>query len=422
MNTSTIFMLVLVAFSAPIAVIPVIASDYTLDIFGNANMDAVVDEVDIEYVWGIIGGTNEVTELADANYDGEIDEEDITQIELIIAGEETELTLIDMADRIVTISMPIEGVVVTHREQYEQLRAIKVPKDVILTAERQILTTPEYTRYFAEYQNLPDIGSGSSPNVEALIGLQPDLILMGSYGENSSQHSAALSVFESAGIPLIYSHETETNFAENIRMLGYVFAKNNEAEEYIDWREDLVDTIEERLAAVPEEDKRNVYVEWWSQYTTKNEAATRIGAMGGKCIFGGEANAAVNPEEVVKQNPDVVIIIGGVCSGYITDDITELKELREEFMNREELKEVTAIKTGDVYVMSVYITGTGPYHGGRDFIQEAYLAKWLNPTYFEDFDPKSIHQEYLRRFQGLDWDLDEHGVYVYHPIEHPDGN
>ncbi|HNQ44284.1 MAG TPA: ABC transporter substrate-binding protein, partial [Candidatus Cloacimonadota bacterium] len=88
MNTSTIFMLVLVAFSAPIAVIPVIASDYTLDIFGNANMDAVVDEVDIEYVWGIIGGTNEVTELADANYDGEIDEEDITQIELIIAGEE----------------------------------------------------------------------------------------------------------------------------------------------------------------------------------------------------------------------------------------------------------------------------------------------------------------------------------------------
>jgi iron complex transport system substrate-binding protein len=399
-----------------------LASESTLKIFGNANMDEVIDEADIEYVQGIIEGTNDVTELADANYDGEIDEEDITQIELIISREETELTLIDMADRTVTISMPVEGFILTHREQYEQLRAIKVPTDVILTAEGQILTMGEYTIYFAEYQDLPNIGSNSNPNVEAIVGLLPDMILMGSYGGNSSQHSAALSVFKSAGIPVVYSHETETNFAENIRMQGYIFGKTNEAEEYIDWREDLINTIEERLEEVPDEDKRKVYVEWYGQYITSNEAATHIGALGGRDIFGGEASAAINPEEIIKQNPDVVIIIGGRGSGYITDDTTELKELRDEFMNREELQNVTAVKTGDVYVMSVYITGTGCCHGGRDFMQDAYFAKWLNPTYFEDFDPKSIHQEYLTRFQGLDWDLDEHGVYVYHPVEHPDGN
>jgi len=399
-----------------------LASEYSLKIFGNANMDETIDEEDIEYVRGVIDGTNEETALSDANYDGQIDEDDITQITLIIDGEEDELTVIDVVGRTVTIPEPVEGVVVTHREQFEQLRAIKVPTDIILTAERQILTTEEYTIYFSEYQDLPDVGSCSSPNVEAIIGLRPDLILMGSYGENSSQHSAALEVFESAGIPLIYAHETETNFVENIRMLGYVFGKTDEAEEYIDWRENLINTIEDRLGDVSEEEKRNVYVEWWGRYTTKDEASTRIGAMGGRCIFGGEANGAVNPEEVVKQDPDVVIIIGGKGSGYITDDTTELRELRDEFMSREELQDVTAVKTGDVYVMSVYITGTGPYHGGRDFVQEAYLAKWLNPTYFDDFDPKSIHQEYLTRFQGLDWDLDEHGIYVYHPVEHPDGN
>ncbi len=84
-------------------------ADYTLGIFGNANMDDTIDEQDIEYVQGIIDGTNDETELADANYDGQIDEEDIAQIEQIIAGEETELTIIDSVDRIVTVKVPVEN-------------------------------------------------------------------------------------------------------------------------------------------------------------------------------------------------------------------------------------------------------------------------------------------------------------------------
>lgn len=412
----------LLASSVLLAASSAVAEDYILKVFGNANMDNAIDEADIEFVQGIIDGKNKETELADANHDGKIDENDIAQIRLIIAGDEPELTLIDMADRTVTIPMPVDGVVLTHREQYEQLRAIKVPADVVLTAERQIQTMGEYEKYFAEYQDLPDVGSNSDPNIEAIIGLHPDLILMGSYGENSSQHSASLNVFESAGIPVVYSHETDKNYADNIRMLGCIFGKTDETNEYVDWRENLITNIQEHLAKVPDENKRKVYVEWYGKYVTSNEAATHVGALGGKDIFGGNASGSINPEEVVKQNPDIVVLIGGRDSGYVTDNITELKGLRDEFMNRKELQDVTAVKTGDVYAMSVYITGTGCCHGGRDFVQDAYLAKWLNPAYFEDFDPKSIHQEYLTRFQGLDWDLDKHGVYVYHPVRHPNGN
>ena len=79
------------------------ASDYTLDIFGNANMDDTIDEEDIAYVEGIIKGENAATNLSDANYDGEVDEKDIAQIEEIIKGEEKNLTLIDSADKIVTV-------------------------------------------------------------------------------------------------------------------------------------------------------------------------------------------------------------------------------------------------------------------------------------------------------------------------------
>jgi iron complex transport system substrate-binding protein len=408
-----------------LSTLPAIAADQTdepLEIYGNANKDDTIDMRDVTYIKLVIFGKKPVTTFADANYDGKVSMLDLGQTKLIILDKEKKLTIIDMNDRTVTVSKPIEGVIVTHREQFEQLRSLKVPKDIILTAERQILTMDEYTIYFAEYQDLPDVGSCSNPNLEAIVGLRPDAILIGSYGQNATQHTAALEVFESAGISAIYAHETETNFVENIRMLGYLFGKKDEADEYLDWREGLLNLIGERVEDIPEEDKPKVYIEWGGQYTTINEAGTRIAAMGGQDIFEGEVSGDINPEEVAKQNPDIIVIIGGRGSGYITDNVTELKELREELMSREELQDVPAVKTGKVYVMSYYITGTGCCHGGRDFVQEAYLAKWFNPTYFDDFDPKAIHQEYLTRFQGLDWDLDKHGVYVYHPEEHPDGN
>ena len=422
-GASLLAMAMVLASVSILTIAPVSASDdFTLSIYGNANQDDTIDMRDVTRIARIICWLDPEVDLADAKYDGAINVGDITQTELIILGREKELTLIDMNDRTVTVNKPIERLVVTHREQFEQLRSVKVPKDIIIAVERQILTMDEYKLYFAEYQDLPSIGSCSNPNLEVIVGLRPDAILMGSYGQNTPQHTAALEVFESAGIPAIYVHETATNFVENIRLLGYLFGKKDEAEEYINWRKGLLNLIRKRVEDIPEEDKPKVYVEWGRRYTTKNEAATRIAAMGGRDIFEGKVSGDINPEEVAKRNPDIIIIIGGRGSGYITDDVTELKELREELMSREELQDVSAVKTGKVYVMSYYITGTGCCHGGRDFVQEAYLAKWFHPELFEDFDPKAIHQEYLNRFQGLDWDLDKHGVYVYHPEEHPDGH
>ena len=44
------------------------------------------------------------------------------------------------------------------------------------------------------------------------------------------------------------------------------------------------------------------------------------------------------------------------------------------------------------------------------------MAKWFHPDLFKDLDPEAIHQEYLTRFQNLDYDLDKNGVFVYPPL------
>ena len=56
MKISKFFVLMMLsALSTSLAVMPASASDFTLEIFGNANMDDTIDELDIEYVPWVIG-------------------------------------------------------------------------------------------------------------------------------------------------------------------------------------------------------------------------------------------------------------------------------------------------------------------------------------------------------------------------------
>jgi iron complex transport system substrate-binding protein len=41
------------------------------------------------------------------------------------------------------------------------------------------------------------------------------------------------------------------------------------------------------------------------------------------------------------------------------------------------------------------------------------MATWFYPDLFPDLDPRAVHQQYLSEFQRLDYDLDEHGMFVY---------
>ena len=124
----------------------------------------------------------------------------------------------------------------------------------------------------------------------------------------------------------------------------------------------------------------------------------------------------VDKEWVVKQNPDIIIKSDWWNSGYTVDDISGIKAVWEEVMSRPELANVNAVKEGKVYVYGAF-TSTAQLIVGA-----AYFAKWIQPDLFEDLDPKEIHQEYLDKFFGdADFDLDEHGVFVYHPEEHPEG-
>jgi len=112
---------------------------------------------------------------------------------------------------------------------------------------------------------------------------------------------------------------------------------------------------------------------------------------------------------VVKQNPEIIVrrVITDEC-GYAIDDTTEYSDIRDEIMSRPILAHVDAVEDKSVYIIHIDIFGGFNHLSGI-----AYLAKWFHPELFSDLDPQAIHQKFLTEFQGLDYDLDEHGVFVY---------
>ncbi len=401
-------------------------------------MDDTIDEKDVAYVEGVIKGTNEATNLSDADYNGKVDVRDIDQIELIIRGEEKELTIVDGNGKAVTVRMPVERVIVEYQDNAELMRILNATDKIV-----GIDFCIEKTKIqFPEISNLPCVGTLSMPDYETTLELDPDLYLV--FGTDTDELQKNLPGVAVVFLGLYYpdlSNPVGSRFMDGVRKLGYILDAKDEAEEYINWNIEWIDKIKSRTEELSEDDKPQVFI--WSKPTVPFDPKTfrtcsEIDTLtqmchlaGGKSIaeelpdfFQGTYSITVNPEWVIEQNPDIIIVHavrytrGGdtlrPSHGYDEDDPTSMKEdLRDEIMNCPLLTNVTAVKTGNVYIMSGNFRNdaTGGITGA------AYMARLFHPDHFKDLDPEAIHQEYLTRFQGLDYDLDEHGVFVYPPIE-----
>jgi iron complex transport system substrate-binding protein len=382
--------------------------DFVLSVYGNANEDDTIDMRDLTYVKLIFFGKKSETELADAKYDGKINPLDFIQIKLIIVGKEKELTIVDTADRIETLNKPIRRIV---GGNFGILRSLGIDlKDIVVGRYSQV----DLAVYPELSSKLLDVGSGWTPDIEKILGLNPNAVFLQPPG-GPFDTTPTLDKLESAGISVLcFKGQTPEIHREEVKKLGYIFDRCEEAEKYLDWRGNIMNSITEKVELIPEEDKVKVYFESYKPYTTYPRYGY-IAETGGKDIFAGEPGGSVDPEAVIDRNPDIIVKVAYPGGGFDkdADDTAELKALRDEIMSRVELQEVAAVKNGRVYVITSYLLLYLPHCNHIECFQMAYLAKWFHPELFENLDPKAIHQEYLTEFQRMDIDLDKQGVFVY---------
>jgi iron complex transport system substrate-binding protein len=390
--------------------------DEPLGIYGNANMDDTIDMRDTTYIKLVIFGKKPETDLADANYDGKVSMLDVGQTKLIILGKEKKLTVIDTCDRVVTVNLPIKTIIPGYYAIATAIKSVGAEEKVI-GVEAMI---KEKKTLYPELSKLPSIGSTMSPgpDYEKIFELKPDLFILPSFRFYSIED-----ILEPAGITVVYFNFAEIpTYTEEMKKLGYILGKEDRVEECIDFYQGYLDTITERVEGLSEEDKPRVYFEAWADYKTFTKENKGRGPM---IVMAGGINIAddlppgrygcadVDPEWVISQNPSIILRTYANPNeiGYNVDDPSKVKALREVIMNRSGFEGVDAVKKGDVYLITVDIS-CGGY-----FIGVPYMAKLFHPELFEDLDPQAIHQEFLDEFQHIDFNVYEHGIFMYPPPE-----
>jgi len=414
--------LVIMTITMLLLALPAGAIDYTLGIFGNANEDEMINMQDVTFTELIILEYKDATELADAKYDSEIDILDVTQIELTILGKEKELTLLDSANRIVTVNKPVERVIAGHINTAEAISLLEAWDRVVGI---DIYTTDEIL--FPGASNLPVIRGFMAEDMyyETIFELDPNIFIMRHF--SIVDWTNVIDTLE-PDIPFVCLEFADPDtLAENIRKLSYILNTEDKGEEFIAFYEGVVNDITEETAGLTDEDKPQVFV-WPLFFDYTEQYAALAGDFPGiqsQFEIVGAKNIAedlvgwfppIGDEWLIGEDIDVILcgispapVIPGVC-GYDIDDTTVIRETRDWVMDEDEnpaLVGSNAVTNGNVYLYSFKL-GTST----RFVVAMAYWAKWLHPELFSDLDPQAIHQEYLDLL-GIDYDLNEHGVLFY---------
>jgi len=409
--------LVIVAFS--LATLSASGTSYTLQVYGNANMDETIDDLDIEHLQGIIEGTIDETKFADANNDGTIDDEDITQIELIINGNEEFLVVLDDTGSSIRIPTPVTSFVYHGHNSYvyETIRAIGVSDEIIGITDSFV--TPGGSRYSETYfpellSNVENVGSLQAINYEVINNLKPDVVL--------TDAREYYDPTKTPGIPVVALDVNVLNSKEAAMRYGYIFGRVSEANEYVNWVEDLEDEILVRTETVPESERPLVYCSFYNIDTTTFQVPARdnyrsviVKKAGGKYIgdeMEGSGILNVDAEWVISRNPDVIIFsAANTIMGYDIDNSQSATNAIDEFLKRPEFAKVNAVENRQIYMVSHAYILCG---GASGLIGTLYYAKWLYPDLFADMDVQAVHQEFVTRFQHLDLDVKD-SISAYPP-------
>lgn len=314
----------------------------------------------------------------------------------------TKITVIDSIERKVTLSYPIERIVITDDTVADAVRLFGRQSQVV-----GIEGSIPGRGYFPEMSDKPVTGGQwSGLNWEKVLELKPDVILI-------SDHPACTpKITEQANklnIPVVVLRwRFPEGQDETVRILGEIFGEEERATEFIQWKNSNLEMIRERVNDLGEKEKLRAYLEVAfsgpvGRAAGRGKPAGQVMEMAGLrniCEF--QRNKEVSSEWIMEQNPDIIIMCdyaggAGGITGYLATDTWKITEYLKGVKEQTKFKLTNAVKKNNVYLMNTKLRGS------MHLIGVLYLAKAAYPERFKDLEPEKVHKEFFERWMGVSY-------------------
>ncbi|MEM9635034.1 MAG: ABC transporter substrate-binding protein [Pseudomonadota bacterium] len=282
----------------------------------------------------------------------------------------------------------------------------------------------KYLAVYPEIENLPVFGNPyhSEWNLEAVVSLGTELVLMNLGNLLKAQESGIIEKLEEAGVATVFvdfRQDPTQNTVPSLQLLGRIFDRRDEADEFTDYYQRHMKTIYARVSGIPAEERPIVFIEnaagYSAGYCCTTYGAANLGRLvdlaggrnWGSMKFPGfktevslEALFADDPEVIIgtganwsEANPDTAAVLFGYEA---TPEAT--REQLSELANRDGWPELRSVREGRFH--SIYHQFyNSPYH----FVAMQAFAKWIHPELFSDLDPDALMVELHDKFLPIDY-------------------
>ncbi|QMV52188.1 ABC transporter substrate-binding protein [Ewingella americana] len=281
--------------------------------------------------------------------------------------------------------------------------------------------------YLKKFPKMKDIPIFDNPyvadfSVEKAVTLKPDLVIFDTGLLSKMTDSGTLALLQKLNIPVLFidfRQQPLTNTVASMQMLGKVFDEEKNAQTFIDFYQQRLNLIRQRVATLKPEQRPSVFIERHAGLHSEQCCSTFgkgsfgqfIDEAGGQNIgsklfpaMGGD----INVEQLISSNPDYYLMTGADWSrgnkpsgavpfGYSTNEAAVQKSLNA-LMNRNGISVLKSIKDKQVLAM---------YHQFYDLpfnvIAVEEIAKFLHPDLFKDIDPLADLKMAHEKFTSLDY-------------------
>jgi iron complex transport system substrate-binding protein len=251
------------------------------------------------------------------------------------------ITVTDDAGRTVTIAQTPNRIVSLAPSITEDLYALGLGDKVV--------GTTTYCNYPPAANNTTKVGGFSTPNMEKIVSLKPDIVFVGGLNNETT-----ISALDSYGIPaVVIDPKTLTDILDDLSLIGKITGTTGNSSALV---ANLTQRLNKSNAKSNATQTRVLYLVWYDPVksagadTFEGDIIARAGGINVAKLANVNGYGTMSKESIVALNPTVIIANSAMTSTVV-----------EQVKSDPALTTVDAIKNGKVFVLnSDVISRPGP--------------------------------------------------------------